>query len=73
MMVKHMNKNVYLHVAKSQPFPFHVQNNCINKIIIVIIYYVDGMWQHTIGQKVYLFSSKLVVGNNTYMMGQWMN
>ncbi len=47
-MLKHMNKDVYLHVAKSQPLPFHVQDNSINKIIV---YYVGDMWQHTIGTK----------------------
>jgi hypothetical protein len=51
MMARHMNKDVYLHVAKFQPFPFHVQDNCTYKIVIVIIYYVGDMWQHTIRQK----------------------
>jgi hypothetical protein len=42
-MVRHMNKDVYLHMAKSQPFLFHVQDNCIYKIAIVVIYYVGDM------------------------------
>ncbi len=50
-MLKHVNKDVYIHVTKSQPLLFHIQDNCINKLIIVIIYYVGDMWQHTIGTK----------------------
>jgi len=46
-----MHKNVYLHMAKSQPLPFHVQDNCINKIIILGINYVGEKWQYTIGTK----------------------
>jgi hypothetical protein len=50
-MLRGMNKDVYLHMAKSQPLPFHVQDNCINKIIILRIYYVGDRWQYTIGTK----------------------
>jgi hypothetical protein len=50
-MLRGLNKYVYLHVAKSQPLPFHIQDNYTNKIIIRRIYYVSDVWQHTIGTK----------------------
>jgi hypothetical protein len=50
-ILRGMNKDVYLLVAKSQPLPFHIQNNYINKIIITRMYYVSDVWQHTIRTK----------------------